>query len=93
MNRIFLLVGFFVSACATLPPDRVTAANYALVSDGMTKDQVFAVLGPGVQQSESTMGGTLLETYVWSPRDNYSGARAIVIFKNGFEMSKVKAGF
>jgi hypothetical protein len=83
-----------MTGCVSLPPDRVTAENYAAVSAGMTKDQVFAILGPGVQQSETTMGGTTLENYGWSPRDDYSRSRLIVVsFKNGVEMSKVKVGF
>jgi hypothetical protein len=63
-----LTLSVLVSGCVTIPPDQVTATNYALVSSDMTKAQVFAILGPGTQQSESTMNGKVLENYIWTPR-------------------------
>ncbi len=72
-------------------PNRVTGANYALITNGMTKDEVFKILGAGSQQSETTMNGMTLENYVWMPRDN-PYAQVLVTFKNGREMSKLKVG-
>jgi hypothetical protein len=91
-SLVALTLGVLISGCVTLPPDPVTATNYALVSSGMTKDQVFAILGPGTQQSESTMNGMVLENYIWTPRGN-PGAQVLVMFRDGREVSKVRVGF
>lgn len=88
------VTAFFLSGCASappLPPDLVTGANYALIANGMTKAQVFTILGVGSQQSETTLNRMTLENYVWMPRDD-PYAQVLVTFKDGREISKIKVG-
>ena len=89
-----LSLAALLEGCATvsaLPPDSVNAANYSRIEGGMTQAQVFAILGPGDQQSETNMNEMVLTTYVWKVRYN-PYAQVIVTFKNGLEFTKLKVG-
>jgi len=68
----------------------VTMAEYQQISDGMTYDEVTAIIGaPGKELSSSNVAGYSTVMYMWS---NEGGSNMNAMFQNGKLINKAQMG-
>jgi hypothetical protein len=73
-----------------LSSSRVTAANFARVKAGMSRGEVFAILGPGELLPESSILNVTTQMYTWD--GDSLGANCNVMFQNDEVISKAQFG-
>ncbi|HSU17650.1 MAG TPA: DUF3862 domain-containing protein [Longimicrobium sp.] len=72
------------------PPPVVTAAEFAMIQDGMTYQQVVGIIGaPGDQLSASSIAGYRTVMYSWT---NSNGSNMNAMFQNGKLIQKAQFG-
>jgi len=68
----------------------VTLANFQKIKIGMSKAEVFKLLGKGQETSTAGEGKYVLTTYSW--KAGFMGANCVVMFQNGKVNSKGQLG-
>lgn len=75
---------------AATPPPIVTRTEYERIKEGMTYDQVKAIIGaPGEELSRSNMAGYMTVMYSWT---NANGSNMNAMFQNGALINKAQFG-
>ena len=72
---------------------KVTFANYSRISNGMSRQQVFDILGPGVLQASSSFAGYSSDVYQWEEKPGDIGGIIMITFADGKVVAKSQAGF
>ncbi|MEO1528198.1 MAG: hypothetical protein AAFX06_22435 [Planctomycetota bacterium] len=81
MIPVYLFAFYSVYQAVTAPPPMgfVSYDTLNMVDNGMTRDEVFTILGPGYELGD----GKGVYTEVWKWRHTEAGREVMIIFRNG----------